>query len=104
MPGAGANTCQGYLVSGVNLRCRGARFGAEEGMWSFGLVLRAVPGSRTEAVCVTIVGFGEVIGRTSPVTVVVTKWFIVHALYHSCVLFCAPSTDELIYMLNWLMT
>jgi hypothetical protein len=51
----------------MNLRCRRARFGAEEAMRSLGLVSRVVPGSRAEVLRVTIVDNAEVIGRTIPV-------------------------------------
>ena len=89
----------------MNLRRRRARSGAEEAMRSLGLVSRVVPGSRAEEVLrVTIVDNPEVIGWTSPVTVVGAKRFIVHAHYHSCVLLCAPSADELMFLLNWSTT
>jgi hypothetical protein len=53
----------------MNLRCQRTLFGAEV-IRSLGFVSRVVPGSRAEVLRVTIVDNAEVIGRTSPVTVV----------------------------------
>ena len=85
------------------MRSRRARFSAEVAMRS--VLCRAVsPGLRAEILRVTIVDHNaEVIGRTrtSPVTAVNGSSPIRSIVR---VLFCAPSADKLIFLLDWLTT